>query len=175
MFCFNAFPWRSQRWECRAINMVDEFVWHKTVCRPHIIYTVLKPHVESQGRRDELLERKMNRLQRTVDSSLQSRMRQQVVQDSEKAVRTSSVVSRLTGVGSLFGLHLTKEKSMRGTRHFSQEHKEQAMQLFTFLNNGILLLATGIQHDAISYSRSKIRNKIVSLRSTCTARRANVN
>ena len=36
------------------------------------IYHVLKRHEEYQGQRDELLERKINRLQRTVDSSLQA-------------------------------------------------------------------------------------------------------
>jgi Na+/phosphate symporter len=36
------------------------------------IYHVLKRHEEYHGQRDELLERKINRLQRTVDSSLQA-------------------------------------------------------------------------------------------------------
>ena len=87
------------------------------------------------------------------------------------------MVSRVTGVGSLFGLHFTKQKSIRDTRHLSQEHKEQAKQLFTFLlNNGILLLATDIQHGAISYSHCEEDiDKLVSLRSTCITRRANVN
>ena len=37
------------------------------------IYHVLKPHDEYHGQRDELLERKINRLRRTVDSSLQAK------------------------------------------------------------------------------------------------------
>ena len=66
------------------------------------------------------------------------------------------LTARVTGVGSLFGIHFTKQKTVRDTRHLSQEHKEQAKRLHTFLlNNGILVLMNELQHGAISYSHSE--------------------
>jgi glutamate-1-semialdehyde 2,1-aminomutase len=66
------------------------------------------------------------------------------------------LTARVTGVGSLFGIHFTKQKTVRDTRHLDQQHKEQARKLHTFLlNNGILLLAADLQHGAISYLHSE--------------------
>ena len=64
--------------------------------------------------------------------------------------------ARVTGIGSLFGIHFTKKKNVRDLTHYSEEHKEHAKRLFTFLlNNGNLLLATDLPHGAISYSHSE--------------------
>lgn len=64
--------------------------------------------------------------------------------------------ARVTGLGSMFAIHFTKKKSIDNVRHFSREHVKHARRLFTFLlGNGILLLATDLQHGAISYSHSE--------------------
>jgi len=64
--------------------------------------------------------------------------------------------ARVTGVGSLFAIHFTKQKNVRDIRHFSEAHKEQSKRLFTFLlNNGILMLLPDHLHAAISYSHSE--------------------
>jgi glutamate-1-semialdehyde aminotransferase len=68
----------------------------------------------------------------------------------------STLGVRVTGVGSLFGIHFTREKFIRDTRHLSGQYKEQAKQMFShLLNNGILLLSTDLPHGAISYSHSE--------------------
>lgn len=68
----------------------------------------------------------------------------------------SSFGAQVTGVGSLFGIHFTKEKSVRDTRHLSEQCKEHAKQMFShLLNKGILLLSTDLPHGAISYSHSE--------------------
>jgi glutamate-1-semialdehyde 2,1-aminomutase len=64
--------------------------------------------------------------------------------------------ARVTGIASLFSIHFTNKKNIRDLRHYSEEHKEQANRLFTFLlKNGILLLATDLPHGTISYSHSE--------------------
>jgi len=64
--------------------------------------------------------------------------------------------ARVTGIGSLFGIHFTKNKEIHDLRHFSEEHVERAKRLFAFLlKNRILLLSTELQHGAISYSHSE--------------------
>jgi glutamate-1-semialdehyde 2,1-aminomutase len=64
--------------------------------------------------------------------------------------------AQVAGVGSLFGIHFTKEKRIRDTRHLSGQYKEHAKQMFShLLNNDILLLSTDLPHGAISYSHSE--------------------
>lgn len=64
--------------------------------------------------------------------------------------------ARVTGIGSLFSIHFTKQKSVRDISHFSEAHKEQSKRLFTFLlDNGILMLVPELLHGAISYSHSE--------------------
>jgi glutamate-1-semialdehyde 2,1-aminomutase len=66
------------------------------------------------------------------------------------------LTARVTGVGSLFGIHFTRQKTVRDTKHLDQQHKEQAKQLHAFLlNNDILLLSADLQHGAISYLHSE--------------------
>ena len=68
----------------------------------------------------------------------------------------SNFDARVTGAGSLFGIHFSKEKCIRDTRHLSGQYKEQAKQMFSYLlNNGILLLSPDLPHGAISYSHSE--------------------
>ncbi|MCJ7455305.1 aspartate aminotransferase family protein [Candidatus Bathyarchaeota archaeon] len=68
----------------------------------------------------------------------------------------SNFDARVTGAGSLFGIHFSKMKCIRDTRHLSGQHKEQAKQMFSYLlNNGILLLSPDLPHGAISYSHSE--------------------
>lgn len=68
----------------------------------------------------------------------------------------SGVDARVTGIGSLFAIHFTKQKTVRDIRHFSQGHREQSKRLFTFLlNNGILVMSPDLLHAAISYSHSE--------------------
>jgi glutamate-1-semialdehyde aminotransferase len=56
----------------------------------------------------------------------------------------------------LFGIHFTKEKRIRDTRHLSGQYKEHAKQMFShLLNNDILLLSPDLPHGAISYSHSE--------------------
>jgi glutamate-1-semialdehyde 2,1-aminomutase len=64
--------------------------------------------------------------------------------------------AQVTGVGSLFCIHFTRQKNVRDIRHFSEAHKEQSKRMFTFLlNNRILILVPELLHGAISYSHSE--------------------
>jgi len=68
----------------------------------------------------------------------------------------SSFNAQVTGIGSLFAIHFTRQKNIRDPRHLSPEHKEPSKRMSTFLlNNGILLLTTHLPHGAISYSHSE--------------------
>jgi len=64
--------------------------------------------------------------------------------------------ARVTGIGSLFGIHFTKKKDIHDLRHFSEEHVERAKRLFAFLlKNRIVLLSTELPHGVISYLHSE--------------------
>jgi len=64
--------------------------------------------------------------------------------------------ARITGVGSLFGIHLTKQKSVHNIAGWSSEQQERSKRLFRFLlKNEILLLAIDLPHGAVSYAHSE--------------------
>jgi len=64
--------------------------------------------------------------------------------------------ARVTGIGSVFGIHFTKKKNIRDSRHLSKEQAERGRRLFaSLLKNGIVLLATDIQHGCVSYSHKE--------------------
>ena len=93
---------------------------------------------------DEPVYEKIDRL----GQSLRTRL-------SETFIR-SVFGAQVAGVGSLFGIHFTKEKRIRDTRHLSGQYKEHAKQMFShLLKNGILLLSPDLPHGAISYSHSE--------------------
>lgn len=74
------------------------------------------------------------------------------------------LAARVTGIGSLFSIHFTKQKNVRDIRHFSEPHKEQSKRMFSYLlDNRILMLIPELLHGAISYSHSETEiNTLVS-------------
>jgi len=63
--------------------------------------------------------------------------------------------ARVTGVGSLFAIHLTKQR-VRNIAGYSSEQSDRSKKLFKFLlKNGILLLAIDLPHGAVSYAHSE--------------------
>lgn len=65
--------------------------------------------------------------------------------------------ARVTGIGSLFSIHFTKQRNVRDIRDFSEAHREQSKRIFRFLlDNRILMLTPELLHGAISYSHSEI-------------------
>jgi len=63
--------------------------------------------------------------------------------------------ARVTGVGSLFAIHLTKQRIVRNIAGYSSE-QDRSKKLFKFLlKNRILLLAIDLPHGAVSYAHSE--------------------
>jgi len=121
----------------------DDFCFQGGTGAANVI-TLVAGEATIQTLRDEPVYNKIDRLGEILRRRLQD------------VFDRSSLSARVTGVGSLFGLHFTKQRNIRDTTQLSPEHKEQANRLFTFLlGNDIVLLMTDLQHGAISYSHSE--------------------
>jgi len=63
---------------------------------------------------------------------------------------------QVTGIGSLFAIHFTRQKKIQNMRHLSDAHKEQSRQLFAFLlSRGILIMVPESLHAAVSYAHTE--------------------
>jgi glutamate-1-semialdehyde 2,1-aminomutase len=64
--------------------------------------------------------------------------------------------AQATGVGSLFGIHMTDKKPLKDTRIFSSCDHAESRKMFSFLlENGIFILTPEMLHGAISYSHTE--------------------
>jgi len=63
---------------------------------------------------------------------------------------------QVTGIGSLFAIHFTRQKKIRNMRHLSDAYKEQSRQLFAFLlSRGVLIMVPESLHAAVSYAHTE--------------------
>ena len=63
---------------------------------------------------------------------------------------------QVTGIGSLFAIHFTRQKKIQNMRHLSDAYKEQSKRLFAFLlSRGILIMVPESLHAAVSYAHTE--------------------
>jgi len=63
---------------------------------------------------------------------------------------------QVTGIGSLFAIHFTQQKTVKSIRRLSEAHKAESRRLFAFLlSRKILVMIPDSLHAAISYTHSE--------------------
>ena len=66
------------------------------------------------------------------------------------------LAAQVTGIGSLFAIHFTRQKKIQNMRHLSDAYKEHSRQLFAFLlSRGVLIMVPESLHAAVSYAHTE--------------------
>jgi glutamate-1-semialdehyde 2,1-aminomutase len=79
----------------------------------------------------------------------------QTLEDLNRVFSDAGFEAQVTGVGSLFGIHMTDKKPLKDVRTYSLCNHEESKKMFSFLlENGIFILTPEMLHGAISYSHT---------------------